>query len=153
MEIIDLKENPNFLREYIILCSEEWGKKKNKEEMISYVAKKEEKIHNGDKVISVLGLIEKETLLGFISLFKYEDDINDEYTPWYATMYVKKEYRRKGYSRLLNDALIKEAKRLEYDKVYLKTTLNNYYEKFGAKFVKQISDEEKLYCINLKGQN
>ena len=152
MEIVDLKKYPNYLKEYIILCSEEWGKKKSKNEMISYVAKKESDVINGDKVISALGLVEDDTLLGFISLFKYEDDINDEYTPWYATMYVKKEYRGKGYSRLLNDALIKEAKILGYDKVYLKTTLDNYYEKFGAKFVKQIDDKEKLYYIDLKGQ-
>ncbi len=152
MEIINLREYPNFLREYIILCSKEWGKKKSKDEMISYIAEKEKKINNEDKIISVLGLVEKETLLGFISLFRYEDDPHSEYTPWYATMYVKKEYRGKGYSRLLNNALIKEAKRLKFDKVYLKTTLNNYYEKFGAKFVKQINDKEKLYYIDLKGQ-
>ena len=41
-------------------------------------------------------------------------------TPWYATMYVKKEYRGKGYSKLLNDAILKEANNLGYNKIYLK---------------------------------
>ena len=47
-------------------------------------------------------------MIGFISLFKYDGDERRDLTPWYATMYVKKEYRGKGYSKLLNDALIEE---------------------------------------------
>ena len=34
---------------------------------------KEEKALNGDKFISILGLVENNCLLGFIALFKYED--------------------------------------------------------------------------------
>ena len=32
---------------------------------------------------------------------------------------------------------------------YLKTELNNYYEKFGAKFIKKLSNGEKLYKFEL----
>lgn len=152
MEIVDLKKNSTFLKEYIILCSEEWGKKKSKEDMNSYVLEKENKIINEDKVISALGLVKDNTLVGFISLFKYEDDPKSKYSPWYATMYVKKEYRGKGYSKILNDAIIEEAKRLKFNRLFLKTTLNNYYEKFGAKFVKKLDSNEKLYYIDLEGK-
>ena len=64
-------------------------------------------------------------------------------------MYVKKEYRNKGYSKILNNAIIEEAKRLGYKKLYLKTNLINYYEKFGAKFIGNLT-KEKLYYIDLK---
>ena len=67
----------------------------------------------------------------------------------YVTMYVKKEYRGKGYSKLLNDALLNEAKKLGYTKVYLKTELENYYEKFGAIFQENLNDKEKLYYFQL----
>ena len=43
----------------------------------------------------------------------------------------------------------KEARERGYKEIYLKTTLNNYYEKFGAIFVKKISDEEKIYEFEL----
>ncbi len=43
----------------------------------------------------------------------------------------------------------KEARERGYKEIYLKTTLNNYYEKFGAIFVKKISDEEKIYKFEL----
>ena len=33
--------------------------------------------------------------------------------------------------------------------LYLKTTLNNYYEKFGAIFIKELKSGEKLYKIEI----
>ncbi len=64
-------------------------------------------------------------------------------------MYVKNEYRGKGYSKVLNDAILEEAKNLGYDKVYLKSNLVNYYEKFGAIFIERLSNGENLYYINV----
>lgn len=147
MKIINIKENEEFLNEYIKLCNDEWGS--NKEELEKYIEKKKEKIYKDDKVISILGLVNKDTLIGFISLFKYDGEERKDLTPWYATMYVKKEYRNKGYSKLLNDAILKEAKQLGFKRIYLKTELNNYYEKFGAKYIGKIKNSEKLYYIEL----
>ena len=150
MKIIDIKNNKKYLKEYVTLCCLEWGKEKNKIEMDDYVLKKEKEITEQDKVISILGLIDNENLVGFISLFKYDDVDDCDLTPWYATMYVKKEYRKMGLSKKLNDAILNEARKLGYKKVYLKSTLVNYYEKFGAKYIRNLTDEEKLYYIDLK---
>ena len=148
MGIIDIKNDDKYLAEYCKLCSLEWGEPKTEEEMNNYVQKEKEEILKGDKVISVLGLVENDVLIGFISLFKYDGDERRDLTPWYATMYVKSEYRGKGFSKLLNDAIIDEAKKLGYDKVYLKTDLVNYYEKFGAKYIEDLKSGEKLYYID-----
>ena len=61
-------------------------------------------------------------------------------TPWYATMFVKPEYRGMGYSKILNDAILKEAKKRGISRLYLKTELNNYYEKFGARYIEDLND-------------
>lgn len=145
MEIVNIKNNNQFLNEYIELCSSEWGKAKTKEE----IEKKKNKILNGDKVISILGLVENNIMIGFISLFKYDGNERKDLSPWYATMYVKKEYRNKGYSKMLNDAILDEAFKLGYSKVYLKSELINYYEKFGAIFLEKLNNGEKLYYIEL----
>ena len=147
MEIINIKNNDNYLTEYIKLCNLEWGSKKDNIE--KYIIEKKEKILAGDKVISVLGLIDEKEMIGFISLFKYDGDYHKDLTPWYATMYVKESYRGKGYSKELNKAILNEAKKLGYKKVYLKTELENYYEKFGAIFQENINEKEKLYYIPL----
>lgn len=149
MQIINIKNNDNYLHEYIKLCSLEWGTPKTNEQMQLYIESKKEKIRTEDKVISILGLIENDIMIGFISLFKYDGDERKDLTPWYATIYVKKEYRGNGYSKVLNDAILKEAATLGYNKVYLKTNLSNYYEKFGAKYIEMLNSEEKLYYFDL----
>lgn len=150
MEIIKINNNDNYLKEYIILCNEEWGSKKSKEQLKKYIEEKMKQIHSDSKVISILALIHDDKMLGFISLFKYDSEKRKDLTPWYATMYVKKEYRNKGYSKLLNDAILKEAKTIGYKKVYLKTTLNNYYEKFNAQYFDFLEKEEKIYYIEIE---
>ena len=92
-------------------------------------------------------LLDNDKLVGFVSIFPTDGDEEKHLTPWYATMYIKKEYRRQGYSKILNEAVLKEAKRREFNKLYLKTTLNNYYEKLGAKYKKTLKNGEKLYYI------
>ena len=64
-------------------------------------------------------------------------------------MFVKEEYRGKGYSKILNDAILKEAKKRGFKRIYLKTDLVNYYEKFGAKYLENIKNGEKLYCFDI----
>ena len=145
LRIINLKEENTYLEDYVKLCSLEWGSPKSDDE----VKEKVSSILSGDKVISVLGLVDDDTLIGFISLFKYDGDERRDLSPWYATMYVKSEFRGKGYSKLLNDAIIEEARNLGYSKIYLKTDLVNYYEKFGAKYLEDLECGEKLYYIEL----
>lgn len=147
MKIINIKDNNIFLEEYIKICSLEWGTVKSADEMKLYIIDKRKKIHNENKVISILGLIDNNKLIGFISLFKYDGDYRRDLTPWYATMYIKKEYRGRGYSKILNDVILKEAHTIGYNKIYLKTKLDNYYEKFGAIFMEYLNNEEKLYYI------
>lgn len=149
MKIINIKANDKFLTEYIELCSFEWGTNKTKLELEHYVEDKKQKILSEDKVISILGLIDNDIMIGFISLFKSDGDYRKDLTPWYATMYVKKEYRNKGYSKILNSAILTEALKLGYHKVYLKTELKNYYEKFGARYIELLGNGEHLYYIDL----
>lgn len=66
-------------------------------------------------------------------------------------MYVKKEFRGKGYSKLLNNAILDEARKRGFSKLYLKSDLVNYYEKFGAKYIEDLNNGEKLYYIEIGG--
>ena len=65
-------------------------------------------------------------------------------------MYVKEDFRGKGYSKLLNNAILEEARKRGFKKLYLKTDLINYYEKFGAIFLDTLNNGEKLYYFNLE---
>lgn len=150
MEIYNLQNKIEYLDEVASLEYEEWSdnKEENKQERIE---RKKIKISNMfiDKSFCKLILLDKDILVGFISLFPNDGEEEKELIPWYATMYVKKEYRNQGCSRILHKAILNEAKKRGFTTLYLKTDLNNYYEKFGAIFIKKLKSDEKLYKIDL----
>lgn len=151
MKIYNLKDKLEYLDEVATLEYEEWAdnKEENKQERIE---RKKEKICNAlnNKYFCKLILINNNNLIGFISIFPKDCEEEVELMPWYATMYVKEEYRNNGYSRILNDALLKEAKNRGFAILYLKTDLKNYYEKFGAIFIKKLKSGEYLYKFKIK---
>lgn len=151
MDIYNLKDKLEYLDEVARLEYEEWADNKgeNGEERIE---RKKEKIccMISNKLFCKLILVDNDELIGFISIFPEDCEEEKELTPWYATMYVKKEYRNHGYSRILNDAILKEAKDRGFLTLYLKTDLKNYYEKFGAIFIKKLKSGESLYKFVIK---
>ena len=148
MEIYNLQNKIEYLDEVARLEYEEWAvnKEENKQARIE---KKKVKISNMfiDNSFCKLILLDKNNLVGFISLFPSDCEEEKDLAPWYATMYVKKEYRNQGCSRILHKAILNEAKKRGFSTLYLKTDLKNYYEKFGAIFIKKLKSGEKLYRI------
>ena len=152
LKIYDIGEKQEYLEEVVTLTRLEWGNKNDsKEEFDNKVKDKIEIIKNNfdNPYFAKLILLDDDNLVGFISLFEKDGDRVD-LKPWYATMYVKKEYRGKGYSKILNEAILKEAKKRGFERVYLKTDLINYYEKFGAIYMEDLNNGEKLYYIDIK---
>ena len=150
MKIYNLKDKIEYLDEVANLEYEEWAnnKEENKKERIK--AKKEKILNSfNNKSFCKLILIDNNNLIGFISIFPKDCEEERELTPWYATMYVKEKYRNNGYSRILNDAILKEARNRGFSTLYLKTDLKNYYEKFGAIFIKKLKSGEDLYKLEL----
>lgn len=153
LKIYPIEEKQEYLREIAELTQKEWGSKTNSEkEFQEKIEKKMAKIKANFKNPNYckLILLEDEKLIGFISIFEFDGEERRDLSPWYATMYVKEEYRGRGYSRILNDAILEEARKRKFKKLYLKTNLENYYEKFGAIYLEKISNGEKLYYFDLE---
>ena len=150
IKIYNLKNKIEFLEEVATLEYEEWANNKEKDKN-NRIIKKIEKIERNltNNNFCKLILLKENTLIGFISIFPSDCDECLDLTPWYATMYIKKEYRGHGYSKILNDAILKESKKRKYKEIFLKTELNNYYEKFGAKFIRKLNSGESLYKFEL----
>lgn len=120
LKIYNIKDKIEFLKEICILTQNEWGSKCNsKKEFNKKIEKKMNKIlSNLDNpyYCKLILLDENEEnkiseLIGFISIFPKDCEEREDLSPWYATMFVKKEYRGKGYSKALNDSILKEAKK------------------------------------------
>lgn len=152
LKIYNIKENQEFLREVAELTQKEWGIKTNSEEEFrAKINKKISKIINNfnNPLYCKLVLLDDDILIGFISIFPTDGDERKDLSPWYATMYVKEEFRGQGYSKILNNAILEEARKRGFKKLYLKTDLINYYEKFGAIFLENLSNGEKLYYFSI----
>ena len=151
MKIYNIKDKMEYLEEIALLTQKEWGKYSNEEEFKNKLNQKINKIKENidNPYYCKLILLDEDQLIGFISIFETDGEERQDLNPWYATMYVKKEYRGKGYSKILNDAILKEAKNRGFNKIYLKSDLVNYYEKFGAIYMDDLSNGEKLYYIDL----
>lgn len=152
MKIYNIKEKQEYIEEIAKLSKLEWAEYNTEEELNKKITETIEKIKNNlnNPNYTKLILLDDKKLVGFISIFETDGDECQDLTPWYATMYVKEEYRGKGYSKILNDAILKEAKKIGHKKIYLKSELKNYYEKFGAQYIKKLKNGEKLYYINLE---
>ncbi len=152
LKIYDLRDKPKYIEEVAILTQKQWGQKDLlKDEFELKVKNKILKIKSDFKKANYckLILLDDDELIGFISIFPTDGEERTDLSPWYATMYVKKRYRGKGYSKILNNAILAEARKRNISKLYLKTDLENYYEKFGAKFLEVLSNGEKLYYIDI----
>lgn len=150
MQIYNLKNKLEYLDEVVKLEYEEWADNKDNNK-IERLKRKKDKIYKmfENKSFCKLILIDQNELIGFISLFPNDCEEEKDLTPWYATMYVKKQFRKNGYSRILNEAILNEAKNRGFSILYLKTDLNNYYEKFGAMYIKKLKSGESLYKFEL----
>jgi len=151
MKIYNIKEKQEYIEEIATLSKLEWAEYNTEEELNNKIQQTIKKIKNNldNPNYCKLILLDNDKLVGFISIFETDGDEYQDLTPWYATMYVKKEYRGLGYSKILNDAILKEAKSRGFKKIYLKSELKNYYEKFGAKYMDDLQNGEKLYYIDL----
>ena len=150
IKVYNLKNKKEYIEEVATLEYEEWAddKENNKNRRINEKIKKIEKNLNSSNFCKLI-LLKENSLIGFISIFPNDSKECPNLTPWYSTMYVKKEYRKKGYSKILNDAILKEAKNRGFTTIYLKIDLKNYYEKFGAIFIKKLKTGETLYKFEL----
>lgn len=149
MKLYNLKDRPEYIKEFILICHEEWGDPWKSDEIENRTQEGINITWERLKKYPTLILLEDNKLIGFISLLEYDCDERPNLTPWYATIYVKKEYRGKDLSKKLTDAIINEAKQLDYRKIYLKTTLVNFYEKFGFVYLEKLPNGEKIYYMNL----
>ena len=90
MTIYNLKEKLEYIEEVASLERDEWGANSNKN-----IQEKVEKIKKNfdNEYFEKLILVNNNELVGFISLFEYDMEDRKDLKPWYATMYVKKEFR------------------------------------------------------------
>jgi predicted N-acetyltransferase YhbS len=73
-----------------------------------------------------------DEVLGAINLVDNDDDDHTDWHPWLAGMVVAVPHRGQGIGSQLVRALLVEAMRLNFDRVYFGTDGPRFYERLGA---------------------
>lgn len=91
MEIFDLKNKLEYLDEVMELELLEWASETIIDKDIR-IRKKKEKYFKyiNDKYFCKLILVDNNKLIGFISIFPFDSNLEKDLTPWYSTMFVKR---------------------------------------------------------------
>jgi GNAT superfamily N-acetyltransferase len=104
-----------------------------------------------DRIPKTFIALDRDTLVGFVALWVCDDSYRQDLLPWYSALYIKPEYRNRGISNILDAHIKEEAKKLGFNKIYLKTNLVNFYEKKGWIYIEDLPFcDEKLYYFDLE---
>ena len=152
MKIIKIDHDNRYFREifkiyknWLIESKYEFDEKKSLEEYMNSF--------NEDTLPNIYALIINDTLIGMYEL-SAKDYIEDKpYTPYLSRVYVKEEYRNKGYGTMLIEHSINTAKGLNFKKLYLHTHHTNLYEKYGFKYLEDVKTPygiKKIYELKIK---
>jgi len=101
---------------------------------------------------SAIVLTINEKLAGFCLLEKTDSwgtDLDDTLTPFITAMYIDPQYRGQKLSKILIEAACNAAYSFSFNAVYLISSQQGYYEKFGfeifAQTVTQLGETEPVF--------
>lgn len=85
--------------------------------------------------------IKDEQIVGTISLWRCDLQSRQDIFPWLGGLYVKKAFRGEGFAKALVEYACMTAQKLAYNTLYLFSELNDFFEKLGWEYLKEIPDE------------
>ncbi len=135
MNIIKISNEDNYFKEIVNTYYEWWGHKyyDTLDKFYEYY----KSCLTNQQLPRLYALLDNKELIGMYELNDH-DRIEVVETPFLSNVYIKEEFRGKGYSKLLINDSIKETKKLGFNKLYLRSHHENYYEKFGFKLIKEV---------------
>jgi len=84
------------------------------------------------EVPTMFVVVHNGKVIGTAALLEHDMDTHKELSPWLASVYVEKRYRRKGVGQNLVHRVIKEARSIQIKNLYLFTPdQERFYKHFG----------------------
>ena len=81
--------------------------------------------------------LEGESIVGSVALLRNDLISRQDLVPWLGCLYVLPEYRGFGLGGRMLQFAVQEAGRKGYPYLYLSTSLEGYYEKYGWTYLDQ----------------
>ena len=149
MEIRPLYECPDLCPAVEALLIEEFGTALGDhfyEELLSHSM-------TPGKLPLTLVAVEDGALVGTVGLWRADMLARQDLWPWLACLAVPKDRRGRRIGQALQEAVKDTARQMGFAKVYLYTTLENYYEKTGWQWIgrgyEMDNSEQQIYQFSL----
>ncbi|MBC2581675.1 GNAT family N-acetyltransferase [Clostridium sp. DJ247] len=132
MRIISVRQEPNYKEIAAKYIHSKWGNETNyqlyEDSIFGCVNTKEPVpywylLEIDNQIVGCTGLIDHD----FINRI--------DLSPWLCSLYIEKEHRGKALGSLLIEQVKKDAGLEGFESIYLCTELNEFYEKYGFKYI------------------
>ncbi|MDF2649447.1 MAG: acetyltransferase [Paenibacillus sp.] len=150
MKIYEVSQRMELIHDSIEYFWDKWGDSKN------YNFYKDSIMNSLDPGVDLSKFyiaLTEDTIIGSYALLRNDLISRQDLVPWFACFYVDPNYRGKKVGAVLLDHAAEQAKLKEYNRIFLSTTLENYYEKYGWEFVDYAyyinGDRTKVYSRTL----
>ena len=134
------KTDLNYINEIADIYSAWWSNNKDKQKI-------KEDLVSSCNIITTEILLDGTLLIGVVQLLT-DDNMNLEYTPYLANLYIKEDKRGNNLSKLLIMDIINTCKSMGFNKLYLHSKHINFYEKYGFKLIKEVNGK-RLFSLDI----
>ncbi len=80
-------------------------------------------------------LVDGETLLGTVGLWRCDLISRQDLFPWLAALYVAQSARGQGLARTLQQHVIETAREMGFTELHLYSACRDFYERFGWQYI------------------
>lgn len=152
MEIISIREKPEFSERAISYFQEKWA---SEESMMVY----QDAISCSINAINPLPcwyilLNDENIIIGCVGLITNDFISRGELYPWLCALFIEPEYRNRGYARLLIKHIVIQTQKLGFNRLHLCTDLEGFYEPFGFIFdgmgYHPWGESSRVYSLDIK---
>ena len=146
IEIIELSHRMNLLHDGIIYFWNCWGNDSNYKFYKNCI---ENSLNDKNSLPKFYLVLLENEIVGSYALLTNDIISRQDLMPWFACLFVNEEQRNKGIAEQLLQHGLTEAYKKGFEKLYLSTHLNTFYENKGWKHIANgyhVDDSEiKIY--------
>ena len=151
MNILSIRENPNYVNEAITYFQKHWA---NEKSMMVY----DDCIRNCVNAKASLPqwylLMQEDIIVGGAGLITNDFISRMDLYPWVCALFIEKEYRGKNCGALLLEKAKQDTENLGFDHLYLCTDHIGYYEHYGFTYLgtgyHPWGETSRIYCAKVK---
>ncbi|KEK23391.1 GNAT family N-acetyltransferase [Bacillus gaemokensis] len=132
MKVVEIQQRQDLFDKAINVFWEQWGNEHN------YKFYQDCMMHScntTDEIPRFYIALKNECIIGTFALIRNDLISRQDLYPWLACLYVEPAYRGKEIGSQLLKHAIQETSKKGFEKLYLSTDLEGYYEKYGWSYL------------------